>query len=661
MSLRVWLPLNGTLDNLGTDEVTLTNHGATVNDNGKIGKCYAFDGTSLIQTNYLSDIGTGDFTICAWIYLTQTSGKTYQCIVGNKLTAAASAGMAVYWNQSQKKFLWSTANGSNSTEIWCSTAMDSFIYDSWHHIAMVRNSSDAKKGYFYVDGVRYDLASIPAIRDVSSSTTVRVGHTTSAGASYYFTGRINDVRIYDHAISAKEVHDISKALVLHFPLDNNGGGGENLLKNSSFSENTDDWSFSNPATGDGIVTEDGYRCLKITGALTTTRYVRQSVLDKISGDAVGTLYTISADVKIKDVVRGMTNPMCEYYFGGSYNNGGTSTWMGATTISGNPVFWSNPNNQWVRHIWVIRFNHAPTSMTFSVYSRDMTGEIYVRNIKMERGSIATEWSPASEDNVVYDCSGFHNDAILNNITFNTDTPRYDACSEFTSSKYSYVKVTDNKWMAQAAPEFTINFWANPATWSGQSKYFSCTESGGFNTEGGSSGYIRFPNHVYTNAALTSTAYKYNSTELKISDIPAGWHMITFVKTLEGNKVYIDGELHSSYNFVNYGEHFNLNARLFLGCEASTANPSGPYYTGMMSDFRLYYTELSPEDIKELYEVGASVDNLQNMHTYWYIEDPTYSNPSITKAGIVKENELEEADKASLFSSGKVTAKEIIEI
>jgi len=47
VSLRVWLPLNGTLDNQGLDDITTTLSGGIAIDNsGKIGKCYNFDGTN---------------------------------------------------------------------------------------------------------------------------------------------------------------------------------------------------------------------------------------------------------------------------------------------------------------------------------------------------------------------------------------------------------------------------------------------------------------------------------------------------------------------------------------------------------------------------------------------------------------------------------------
>jgi hypothetical protein len=60
-------------------------------------------------------------------------------------------------------------------------------------------------------------------------------------------------------------------------------------------------------------------------------------------------------------------------------------------------------------------------------------------------------------------------------------------------------------------EMTINLWVKPTA--AFTKFFSCTEGGGWNTESGDSGYLRFPIHVYTNAEQTATAYKYDSKEL----------------------------------------------------------------------------------------------------------------------------------------------------
>jgi hypothetical protein len=53
LALRVWLPLTGTLENKGVSNVTITNNGATINANGKIGSCYAFNGNNY----YISLVG----------------------------------------------------------------------------------------------------------------------------------------------------------------------------------------------------------------------------------------------------------------------------------------------------------------------------------------------------------------------------------------------------------------------------------------------------------------------------------------------------------------------------------------------------------------------------------------------------------------------------
>lgn len=45
------------------------------------------------------------------------------------------------------------------------------------------------------------------------------GITSAITLPYGDTRYINDVRIYDHCLSPKEVKEISKGLVLHYPLN----------------------------------------------------------------------------------------------------------------------------------------------------------------------------------------------------------------------------------------------------------------------------------------------------------------------------------------------------------------------------------------------------------------------------------------------------------
>ena len=74
MSLIHWWPLNGDLKDYGIRNVTLTNSGATLNNNGKIGKTYEFDGSSsYLETNLSSEVFAGTnhpFSIAFWLKFT---------------------------------------------------------------------------------------------------------------------------------------------------------------------------------------------------------------------------------------------------------------------------------------------------------------------------------------------------------------------------------------------------------------------------------------------------------------------------------------------------------------------------------------------------------------------------------------------------------------
>lgn len=153
-----------------------------------------------------------------------------------------------------------------------------------------------------------------------------------------------------------------------------------------------------------IVTEDGYKCAHATGALGTTAHLTSKIpftpkpLEKM---------VFSADIKIKDIVLGTTNPMCEFYFSGQTINGSwRSQKVSNTYVDGELVATGNskfhlilPSNEWHRVTVKWQFTDAEftANMPPAIYLRDCTGEIFVKNIKYERGTQETDWTPAPED------------------------------------------------------------------------------------------------------------------------------------------------------------------------------------------------------------------------------------------------------------------------
>lgn len=261
--------------------------------------------------------------------------------------------------------------------------------------------------------------------------------------------------------------------------------------------------------------------------------------------------------------------------------------------------------------------------------------------------------------IVQDSSGYnHNGELINSPIVSSNPSRYNSSLSLNGSDQA-IKVTNNNWLAQGMEAITINIWAKSSSWTG-AHLFSCTESGGFNTESGKSGYLRFPVHVYTNTEKTSTAYKYDSKEIQLSALSTtNWNMLTFVYDSTGTRTFINGNLHHTYANTSYGIHFNTNARLFLGCEANSASPYSPYFNGQLSDFRIYCTPLLDTDIKQLYEVSAKIDNLQNTHTFEYIEDQ--SSIKVTKQGQIKCDEIIEDTNVKIKKDNTIEAFKFIEL
>lgn len=82
--------------------------------------------------------------------------------------------------------------------------------------------------------------------------------------------------------------------------------------------------------------------------------------------------------------------------------------------------------------------------------------------------------------------------------------------------------------------------------------------------------------------------------------------------------------------------------------------------GLFSDFRIYCTALDADAIRQLYEVGAKIDNKQNLHTFELVENN--SKIQINKQGQTLCNELEESTATKLHKANQIIeTNEIIEL
>jgi hypothetical protein len=195
-----WFDLSGN-SNTGT----LTN-GPTFNSAN--GGSIVFDGSDdYVNLGNAPSIkmGTGDFTISTWVkILTQTGTATFKGIISSKQAGAASAGYGFYWNNSVNKFLWSTGNGSSSSEIFTTNAWSSLV-NVWANIVMIRQNGATNNGHFYINGVYEPLVSAATVLNVDTTTNMTLGNVADFYSPYWFTGTYGATQIYNRALTASEI------------------------------------------------------------------------------------------------------------------------------------------------------------------------------------------------------------------------------------------------------------------------------------------------------------------------------------------------------------------------------------------------------------------------------------------------------------------------
>jgi hypothetical protein len=178
---------------------------------GKIGQAASFNGTNsmvdLGNPSALSSIGgTTNISVSAWVFYTAFGGggQTYSVI-----TVKGSPWTWLMENPSNT-FRFRITAGGTDTNISDTSA---HLLNRWYHVVGTYDGATMK---IYVDGVLKNSKAQTGVLG-SNSTTAKIG--TYQGTNYNFTGRINDVRVYNHTLSEYEIKELYKAKVTHLPLD----------------------------------------------------------------------------------------------------------------------------------------------------------------------------------------------------------------------------------------------------------------------------------------------------------------------------------------------------------------------------------------------------------------------------------------------------------
>ena len=247
--------------------------------------------------------------------------------------------------------------------------------------------------------------------------------------------------------------------------------------------------------------------------------------------------------------------------------------------------------------------------------------------------------------IVKDCSGFGNDGTVADATapsWSEDSPVGRGSMEFSGGKFITLPN-----MLGGEEQITVCAWfkANGLGGDGYHIIFGGQEVELDVTNGGQARFGLIINNVrhFSNHSSGLADGKY--------------HHICGVYDGAMKSVYVDGVLVDSTPAV--GKIKNNFTRRRMGVFGAQ---TGYYANGNISDARIYATALSPEDILELCQTRASVDNEGNLFAQ-EIDETTSTSKEVDSRGIARFKEFNEVggeNKMSIKNDGVVYVNEIME-
>lgn len=212
MSLVHWWPLNNDTQDRITN-TQLTNNGATTVNNGKTGQCYTFNGSTNLTTSYpaLNTLGSNpaQFSFAFWIKLNSTwTGWGQVFTIGRNGSSWTDIRIG-FDIASDKTGYFTISDGTTTTSYGGPKHI--LTIGKWYHVAATFDNKEMK---LFIDGqpASTPRATASVLPSLSSDTIIAIGGNSGEKGEC----DINDVRIYDHALSQAEVKELSKALVVHY-------------------------------------------------------------------------------------------------------------------------------------------------------------------------------------------------------------------------------------------------------------------------------------------------------------------------------------------------------------------------------------------------------------------------------------------------------------
>lgn len=687
MALQVWLPLNNSLINNGVSSLTFStvSTNTTTDSSGKIGKCYGNDSNTAggIISNTTISLGQKQSMFC-WFKFTSlmSSGLGGALVSQHRYSNNSGMGLTIRYVSSTTGYLSvNTGDGSSRTynTYYGTTLLQA---NTWYHGGYTYDGSTIR---IYVNGIcekeqAYANMYVPADYITTFCWSLNGASGSTIYTNYKLNGYLNDVRIYDHALSVAEIKELAKGLVCHYKLDE-FYSADNLIVNGFGELGTENWTNTTNISTTEIPPDHPEIKASMHSGNMTKQYI--PIIQNHT-------YTISGYIKAMSGTTGKTYPsiygydidkkFIDYYkcaagFGSTYvttlaqplHKGDTviyATDLSAWTTGDNhfyhvaifgyqnslgevypdmvytqdsPVFGTKTDKSHIdKTNNTITLNAAftgedrPAGTTIcqategSVYlypwggidvstipdwvfktvnfkpstSTRLNAAAYIRWSTYGRCYIAGNKlvDIIASDDTIIDSSGYgYHGTKTGTLSPSIDTPRYSMSTNFNNSGYIINSAFNLKSNA-----FTINLWVNPRTTSTQHFLFgsfSTWPNNGLGVYRDAGSNARYQCVMRSDGESTYSAKAMNVTLNT-------WNMLTITYSGTVYTGYVNGEksFEVTYGASGIVSHYNI----MIGNSKYNSTPASENEEARVSDFRLYATCLSADDVLRLYNTAASV-------------------------------------------------------
>lgn len=476
-------------------------------------------------------------------------------------------------------------------------------YNEWMHVCL---TTENDKISYYVNGEKISTRNL---QDNWNSDISRI--------TFYNTHKLHlcDFKLWDNSLSPRQVKEISKGLVCHYPLGEIDGkiGGRNLIKNGK--GNVKVGFFKNFPTVTNEYAEFTLKSKKTYAIINLSDGFVYGCRDY----PVGEKYTWSYDIMYTAWNFPTGSNRGEFWMGQRYANApsgetATGAWRNVT-LHNLPVVGQNgcELNKWYHVKQTVTIPQQASSNVgqhgaISFYNSNANVEASftarIKNVKLEKSSTATPWTPALEDNtsfydnVIYDTSGYGNNGSVTDSTcptWSSDTPRYKGSYVFNGNN-QYLKFQNP--ITSSSTDFTISCWVKFDDTTGNSTI--CTMR---TAVGNGIALFKIGNKIRfdDNAQFTFSDYTISAN---------AWTHVVVTRSSSCKNLYVNGILKQTVNTV--GDMKLISNVGTIGASSQSGDGISNYLNGQLSDFRIYATALDNQTIEELYKVGALVDNNGNL-------------------------------------------------